>query len=126
MELFASCGIFDTIVISIDIETGLCQHCNNEFQVIGWQIATAKNRLDALKSLFDIQAIYCWHDLVADGQELHRLFAPAQKQRPPAALAQSYQKSPLPSWPSEQSLLCVLYHKSIHKAVRSSRFSHQS
>jgi hypothetical protein len=41
MEFFASSGIFDTIVISIDIETGLCQHCHNEFQVIGRQIATA-------------------------------------------------------------------------------------
>src|SRR3954465_1612309 len=69
--------------------------------------------MDALKSLFDIQAIDCWHDLVADGQELHCLLAPAQKQRPPAALAQSYQKSPLPSWPWKQSLLCVLYHKSL-------------
>ena len=59
---------------------------------------------------FDIQAIDYWHDLVADGQELHCMLTPAQKQ------GHRRRWFNLPEIASavvalKQSLLCVLYHE---------------
>src|SRR5262249_54571512 len=81
MELFAILGIFDATVIAIDVKAWPRHHRHYELQVIARQAAAAQNGLDTLKPVFDVQAIDCWDDLVADGQEQHCLLAPAPKEK---------------------------------------------